>query len=408
MKIDILKLLNIIIFLICILTFGIYGVIKEKADFSEIENRELAKAPSFSVKSYANGSYTKDMEKYINDHFPMRDEFISLSRDINAVVDVHEIASYQSNDTDITVFNEADYESFVSLGSFCIFNSMIYEKYVFNEEKCQDYTNAINILYKESGSIPTYVMMAPTQYELYIPKNHQEHSVNNDEITAYINSLLNGSEYIDLYSIYEDHLNENIFFKTDHHWTQTGAYYAYSEFIKTIGEAPISIDKFTKGSSNGFLGSLYKSIYDKPQSKQFENSPEEIPYYLPIMDVDVFNHSTSDMTDTEIRKLIYPNNNDYSVYMGGDISLGYIKTGNKNGKSIMVVRDSYGHAFIPFLIYHFDELYFVEPRYFENVKFNLGLFVQEKDIDMLLFLNYKMPAVSDYWMEWAEELNRLH
>ena len=44
-----------------------------------------------------------------------------------------------------------------------------------------------------------------------------------------------------------------------------------------------------------------------------------------------------------------------------------IDTGTRNGKSIVVVKESYGNAFVPFLIPHYEHIYVVDERYFQDV-----------------------------------------
>ena len=45
---------------------------------SEVENRTLAQKPAFSWSALADGSYTKNVEAYFADQFPLRDRWTGL------------------------------------------------------------------------------------------------------------------------------------------------------------------------------------------------------------------------------------------------------------------------------------------------------------------------------------------
>jgi hypothetical protein len=63
---------------------------------------------------------------------------------------------------------------------------------------------------------------------------------------------------------------------------------------------------------------------------------------------------------------------------------GVIATENKNGKKLLAIKDSYGSPLIPFLLPHYEEIYFIDLRYFKTQILD---FVKEKRITEVLFIN---------------------
>jgi ABC-type molybdate transport system substrate-binding protein len=78
------------------------------------------------------------------------------------------------------------------------------------------------------------------------------------------------------------HRGEDIYFRSDVHWTALGAYYAYTAFCRSAGITPASLENdFTQGTYEPFLGGLYSQIYRQPQAARLKNNPEKLDYYVP-------------------------------------------------------------------------------------------------------------------------------
>ncbi len=70
---------------------------------------------------------------------------------------------------------------------------------------------------------------------------------------------------VDAYSKLEAHKDEYLYFRSDHHWTALGAYYAYTAFCESAGLKAEPLSKFESGEYTGFLGSLYSAIKAYPR-----------------------------------------------------------------------------------------------------------------------------------------------
>jgi hypothetical protein len=82
----------------------------------------------------------------------------------------------------------------------------------------------------------------------------------------------------------------------------------------------------------------------------------------------------------------------YRVFISGDRPLGIIKTEVENGKKLLVIKDSYGNAMVPFLLPHYQEIFVIDPRQYNKNVFTL---IKENGIQEVLFLNY-VPILSEY------------
>ena len=235
------------------------------------------------------------------------------------------------------------------------------------------------------GSEHVKVMLVPTASEILTEKLPAFASGfdQNGMIDKIYEQLPEGTA-LDVRETLKEHADESIYYKTDHHWTARGAYLAANAFLNAAeGEELPTIDKYESGVRENFLGSLYKAVMTEKAGSILENHPDKVEYFYPFADATVTAYSSAKMENGENRDILYPDysetSNLYCIFMGGDIALGKLETETKNGKSILVVRDSYGHAIIPFLIDAYETIYTVEPRYFNEAnKLELGKFFFRK------------------------------
>ncbi len=395
----------IICFFLPIITLSLYSILDTDAVFSEMENRQLSKMPEFDTESYFNAQFTKEFDNYFNDTFPLRDYFLQLNRCLSFIYYFEGF----SNDNN----TESEEETIQNVKGMVIYNNTIMEVYKFSEEKTEKYINCINQLYEECGEPETYIIIPPLPYEVYVPEKFKKEENYQKQSFDFIREQSKGAVLIDLTETFKSHKKEYLAFKTDHHWTGLGAYYAYSDFVKQLGLKPTKLAEYKTGVKKGFLGSLYKSILTLPQSSAYEDDKDYVKYYYAKNNcvLSKFTKDDIDMQSPEITDIIHEDysldDNFYSIFTGGEITLAHIKSDVKNGKSIMVVRDSYGHAFLPFLVDNFEDIYAVEPRYLKENSLVLSKFFKEHDIDVLVFLNYAMHSTSEYWADWTIQLLKL-
>ena len=157
--------------------------------------------------------------------------------------------------------------------------------------------------------------------------------------------------------------------------------------MQTKNETPISIDRYEKDKVSPYLGSLYSTTL----SKKIRENPDTIYLYKPFINHEYNIYYTGaikmdvlDMSQAETK-------NKYGIFISGDRPWGKITTEIKNGRKIVIIKDSYANAFVPFLIPHYEEIYVVDPRQFT---LNIYDFIKNNEINEVLFLNYIL--VTDY------------
>lgn len=243
------------------------------------------------------------------------------------------------------------------------------------------YVESLNKLRAEIDSnINIYSMPAPLACEFYTPSNLSDNYVSEAECFSDIAKRLDSSiTTIDLCSVLKQHTEENIYCRTDHHWQPLGAYYAAKAFAEAANVSFDDISKYNKVDTEGYVGTLYTFYGDE----RINNDPESFTYYEPKTECSAYYYDQSFNYEYE-GSLMYNVDvaNSYIRFLGGDDSSVKIKTGVNNGRKLLVVKDSYGNAEIPFLTSSFEEIYVVDMRYF---KCNLVNFIDEMDITDVLF-----------------------
>jgi len=274
-----------------------------------------------------------------------------------------------------------------NVGNFVIINSVGYEKFKFNDYNANVYIESVN-KYAENliGDIKIYNLIAPTSSEFNMPDEYRDLSDSQKEGIGYAYSNMDNKIItVDAYSNIEAHKNEYLYFKTDHHWTALGAFRAYESFMKIKDEEALPLEKYNRiDSKDKYLG----SIYNMTQNKRLENNLDDIWYYDPLLSVE-YSSINRDDTAWDSGQVIFPSyfehERKYSAFMGGDTAFSHIKVDSQVEKKILVIKDSYGNAFIPFLLPHYRDIFIADPRYFKNNIYDL---IEDNEIDEVLIINY--------------------
>lgn len=272
------------------------------------------------------------------------------------------------------------------------------EMYSIASTKLKEYAASVNNLASKIPSSKVYVLLAPTRMEFYGPEEYRtgSHSQQMGISTAYLalNPEVTG---VDAYSEIARHTDEYEYFRTDHHWTARGAYYAYKAFCESAGLTCTPLDSFQSGKLDDFVGSMYRYT----QSENLKKNPDYVEYFLPRYDVSAESFSTADMTDGKPLRVISTNITDesskYLTFIQGDKPLIKMVSSCGSGKKVLLIKESYGNALAPFLLDTFSEVYVLDPRQESIQGMNIPSFVENNGIDTVLFCNYTMvPSNSKY------------
>ncbi len=264
------------------------------------------------------------------------------------------------------------------LGNRCM------ELYGIAPKSLQNYGTAISNFAAKVPNVTVYTLLAPTSIEFYGPESYRTGNRSQKEGIRIAYSALKGSNVksVDAYSAIIPHTDEYIYFRTDHHWTARGAYYAYTAFAKTAGFTPTKLEDHKSGRIDGFVGT-FKSF-----SADLAKDPDYVEYFYPLSETTGTIYNDASMSTGRSMRVITEEvslSNKYLCFIEGDNPIEKIVTSNHNGKKIVMIKESYGNAFAPFIVDNYEEVYILDPR---KVDLNLAQFVNANGITDVLFLNY--------------------
>ena len=378
-----------------------------RSTISYEENRLLAEKPKFSLTSLLDGSYTSGWSEYYNDTVPFRSK---LKKTISAMMQwtgvqseedtvffgnvsqvkkktTTPVATTESVETTVAVAAGSDETNTEPAVTTTVVTTTedpndepaaeIGEGIILDHKRAvcvyggsfsvgQDYAETLNAYQQDLGSdVQVYSLVAPTAVSYYLPEEYANYTASETENIDNINSYLNGVKPVDVYNALKPHTAEAIYARTDHHWLPLGAYYAVEAFAKVADVPFASLSDYDTATKKDYVGSMYTYT----ESAVLLDNPEEFTYYIPKNKYKTTYYSTSFTDPTEGDLLMnldgYDNSMYYLVFMGGDDKITHVETDCKNGRTLVIFKDSYGNALVPCLTSSFENIYVCDMRYFE-------------------------------------------
>lgn len=272
-----------------------------------------------------------------------------------------------------------------------------------NDKQGQRYAELISSYKRELGDgVNVYNMVVPTSVEFYLPKKYAKYSNSEKrEIEFIYSKLTDGVIPVDAYSVLEAHKDEYIYFRTDHHWSDLGAYYAYTAFCNAIGQTPPPLSDYTaKTKEELFVGSLFGYTNDIT----LKNNPDTFTYYMTKSPFkgETYNYRTLTLTEANPIYHEYATGSAmYGMFLGSDGIHVKITTSAGTGRKIVMFKESYGNAFAPYLIDSFDEIYVIDIRYFGK---NAVQYIKDVGATDVLFINNVFAANTSKLIDGIERL----
>ncbi len=401
---------------------------------SEMEKRKLTEFPQFTVSSFLDGSYFSEVSLWFSDTYPMRDTLVAADRKIKGLYGIEadtmmvgeqaeadeipditkeqpsesatedkttEKASTEDKTTEEITTEQGEikrveppdakamdeeFQKQVQQNLY-VKNGAAYSVYYFVQDSATKFINAVNRAASElSGKTNVYCMLIPNQSGALLTEEELDNLGGSDQMQAieYYYSMLEGVKTVDTIKTLRAHKDEYIYFRTDHHWTQLGAYYVYENFCKTKGITPVPLESRKSYTFENFLGTFYSTL----QSEEMAKNPDTVYAYIPngtndmtYWDEDGSEHEwkvVSDVTGWAESSL-------YMTFIAGDRPLEIIENpAITDGSSCLVLKESYGNAFVPLLVDHYQTVYVIDYRY---AQVNVLDYVRENQIDDLILIN---------------------
>ena len=333
-----------IIFILILFLFLIINIIVPNKEKSVQENRMLATKPKFRLISLISGDYDEKFEAYMDDQFVGRDMWRKLKVTVDRICG-------------------SRLENGVYIGR----NGQLLEQIeVADENHLAANIKAIKSFSESQKKIPVRMMLVPDAANVL---NHSLPALAKPEDQTQMFSMVrkdlgDSVEWIDVSTELNKHKTEKIYYKTDHHWTTLGAFYAFQATAPSLGiEGDLSGKYVSHAVSNSFNGMLAsKSGVNLGEKEQIDiYVPTEEDTDLIIDYVDEGKRSTSLYDSSKLKE-----KDQYTVFLGGNSSLLDIRTVSTSTKRLLLVKDSFANSFIPFLTPYYREIVVVDPRYYSG------------------------------------------
>ncbi len=398
----------------CVISFLLFL----RPTVSENEKRELAKFPEYSAQALTDGSYFKDIDTWFSDTFPFREQLISAYNSIQSMYgisttqihgtvdegdDIPEApvksedkaesdssASSAASSWDIPAIEKTE-DAAETLGGVLLVGDTAYEYYNFSTSLADRYSAAITAASGILGEATVYDMVVPTSIAITLPDSLKSTVKSSDQrkaIDYLYGSMGDKVNCVDIYDSLLSHRNQYIYFRTDHHWTQLGAYYAYEQFAEAKGITPFLLGNSEIVTYEGFLGSFYAATN---KSAKMEANPDS------VMTIKAYNNAHMNVYNKDSTLLYsdypiiqnvsaYNASNKYaSAFIAGDNAFTAIVNNDvTDGSSCVIIKESFGNAFVPLLVPHYQNIYVVDYRYYQG---SLKQLVEENAIQDVIFVN---------------------
>lgn len=403
-------------------------VMNRESGFIQSENRNLAKKPELSVSSYLNGEYARGITKYYTDTIPGREDLkkfasafsdcfglhindVKIKGDVSAVKKETLDEEKKASTTTVTAFtgtfsteqtqNPPETSESVTTTSESVTTTKPPKETVKKTtttkkpqlddgewagnvvisgsgknvramsafygmfENGEKYAAAVNKYKKALGDkVNVYNMSIPLSSAFYMPDNLKDSFSDQKDCIDNIGMNLSGIIDCNVFSALEKHTDEYIYSRTDHHWQPRGAYYAAQVFAKQAGVDFPKLSEYEKCKIEGFVGTMYAySDYDE----ELKKNPDSFIYYKPDNKYTVKYYDTAFKNPVEGGLFFdYASGvNCYSAILNRDEEIVEITTDCKNGRTLVIMKDSYGNALVPFLTHGFSKIYVCDFRYMD-------------------------------------------
>ncbi|MEE1218488.1 MAG: DHHW family protein [Ruminococcus sp.] len=372
--------LPMVVFLIFIFGMGIWFIFAPKSDYSSNEKRYLQEFPEVSLDKVTSGEFGTDFESFFADQFPSRDMWVGF----NAYYSL-----YTGNNGANGVYN-------------CN-NGYLINKPVSAENNLDKNIDVI-CDFASKCTVPVSMMLVPsTGYVAndVLPTIHN--SYNDDSYFDNISKKLanNKISFVDLRSAFKnEHSSGNqLYYKTDHHWTTSGAYVGYMELCKQLGINAVEKKNFKIEQYDNFYGTTFST------SGFWNTQPDKIEVWKNPNNTEdnISVKITEGLNTTEYNTMYFydhlKNDDKYPVFVDGNHALTEITNTNATGGTILMIKDSFSHSIAPFLAENYSKVIMVDMRYYKD---KMSTIIEKENPEQILFMYGIDNLATDGDIVWLE------
>ena len=356
------------VFVLFIFGFAIAGLLQKDREFSEMENRNLAQLPKFSFESLKSGNFTSGIESYMSDQVFLKDELVALKTDSERLM----LKNYQNG---------------------VYFGKDGYYLQQYTEDKAQIDKNIGYVNdFADAVDVPVRFLLVPNSVCVNSDKL-PNFAVNDDQLESIKYIEQNLSEKISLFNAYDTlkaaaDKGEQVFYKTDHHWTANGARTVFEALM--ADEAAVATNDYDASiTRDDFYGTLYSkapSALTKPDTMLL---PKHSDNRYTVNYVKENKTSNSLIDESFLDK-----KDKYAAFLGGNFARVDITSREcATDKKVLVLKDSYANAMLPYLADQYSELIVVDMRYYHFEQQTVSELAESEGVDEVLMV-YNMDFVN--------------
>jgi hypothetical protein len=343
---------KVLLFFCLLWGFWILQMIRGDRLYSSWEKRMLSTHPEMTVSSVADGSYEKAYEEWLSDQFPGRELWVSLKTRVELLLGKKEIEG---------IYIGKDGYEFAESEATTDWDKL--------EQKMQnafgkEMVSRIHV--PHAGNVLTDKLPEHIRFE-------EPDSLGEKGVLEALRAHAKDSEELPIY------------YRTDHHWTMRGAYYAYEAWIREQGKKPVSLDQMEqKIVKEDFLGTHYSRIHYAAWS-------DVIEVFDPGTDCEVV-YDLGQSESTGLWQEQYLDTDDaYRYFLDGNH--GVVQITSKQGEAdthLVVLKDSFANCLVPFLTLHYEKITVIDPRYFRT---DIAEWLEGQDVTQILLLSQDTTGV---------------
>ena len=345
------EFISVVLFTAVLAAGGVAAAQGQK-EYSDNENRYLTQFPPVNVEDVMAGETQEELTNAFNDQFPGRDGWTGLSTRVKKWIGMKDIGG-------------------VYLGK----DHYYFEKIMNQDISRTDYfqnLRFVNRLASLGRGAQTTVMLVPPPGRILKDKLPAHASLYDaDAMYKTAAETLQGAKLLDIRPELQrarkadkgtkdngkKEKETQVYYRTDHHWTQYGAYVGYRAYCESVGTKTASYASFgIQNISDDFYGTLYSKALDRDAVPDTIEIPEKLPEAEITCDGqtrdDVYDMTKKDQKDK------------YAVYFGGNYGEVEIKIKNPdNDRTLLIVKDSFANSLLPYLAESYQEIHVFDPRY---------------------------------------------
>ena len=327
---------------------------------------------------------------------------VASSEETEEITEILEIESTQPQE-------EPEAEA---LGQILLMGDRAMELPVADYNAIAKYSASVSAIAQALEGVNVYNIIVPNSAGIYAPSAYQQGDDSQKAMIDFAYSSIPDSvNKVDAYSVLQEHKEEEIYFRTDHHWTHLGSYYAYTAFCEEAGLTAQPVTAYESGTYETFLGTMYSFLSGYSQRSILRDNPDSLTYYIPDRETTVRYYESGNLSYGGKIDLIYSLSADYSnkyiCFLGGDHPVTVIETDHPEERVCLLIKESYGNAFSTWLTEHYSKIICIDPREFnrnEKPSLDLVKFAEGLNIDDCIILNYPLMINSSAYSAWLGRL----